>query len=389
MALPSRPGRKPQPSSTISTTGVRAARVWFILKGMQVSQVLRALPVVLGLAQRLSAQADVRVKAEGEWFYQEPDGKRLAQLPRGAVVIGGEARGDWLQVTLEGWVFGGSVGPTARPGFDLAVTRAPEENLRVVPLGTGALVARLNRGFALNKIGDSGRWVHVRREGWMKRDALEPAAAAAGSATASGADSFPRGLTLRRRPTPPPPRPGGSGPDTTASPAVDPSRAQPPRRTTLYRAPDGPAAGAPAPETPLRALGRPGEWTRGQFEGWGKTADPASAPPGVLVGVSAAELRAEPQRYVGQVVRWTLQVIALETADDLRPDLPDGTPYLLARGPLPERGFVYVIVPEAKKAAVAALAPLATVLVTARVRVGRARFIGNPVVEMLSLEAQP
>jgi len=179
------------------------------------------------------------------------------------------------------------------------------------------------------------------------------------------------------------------GADTTPAGPVDPSRAQPARRTTLYRAPEGPAAGALAPETPLRVLGRSGEWTRVQFEGWVKTADLATAPLGVLVGVSAAELRADPQRYVGQVVRWTLQVIALETADDLRPDLADGTPYLLARGPLPERGFVYVIVPDAKKAAVATLAPLATVQVTARVRVGRARFIGNPVVELLSLEAQP
>src|SRR3989442_1870731 len=267
IALPSRPGRKPQPSSTINTTGVRAARVLFILKGMQVSQVLRALPVVLGLAQRLSAQADVRVKTEGEWFFQEPDGKRLAQVPRGVVVGGGAARGDWQQVTLEGWIFGGSVGPTVRPGFDLAVTRAPDENLRAVPLGTGALVARLNRGFALNKIGDTGRWVHVRREGWMKRDALEPVAAAAGSATASGADSSPRGLTLRRRPTLPPLGPGGSGPDTPASAAVDPSRAHPSRRTTLYRAPDGPAAGALAPGPPLRVLGRSGGWTRVPFAG--------------------------------------------------------------------------------------------------------------------------
>src|SRR5713226_9495739 len=149
MALPSRPGRNPQPSSTISTTGVRAARVLFILKGMQVSQVLRALPVVLGLARPLSAQADLRVKTEGEWFYQEPDGRRLARLARGAVVTegggggggaggggggggSGEARRDWVQVTLEGWIFGGSVGPTERPGFDLAVTHAPDENLRAV-----------------------------------------------------------------------------------------------------------------------------------------------------------------------------------------------------------------------------------------------------------------
>ena len=261
---------------------------------MQVSQVLRALPVVLGLAQRLSAQADVRVQTEGEWFFQEPDGKRLAQVPRGVVVGGGAARGDWQQVTLEGWIFGGSVGPTVRPGFDLAVTRAPDENLRAVPLGTGALVARLNRGFALNKIGDSGRWVHVRREGWMKRDALEPVAAAASSASASRSDTAQGGSIAG-------PRPGG---DTIPVGPVDPSRAQPARRTTLYRAPDGPAAGALAPETPLRVLGRSGggEWTRVQFEGGVKTADLATAPPGVLVGVSAAELRADPQRYVGPQV---------------------------------------------------------------------------------------
>src|SRR2546427_780787 len=218
IALPSRPGRKPQPSSTINTTGVRAARVLFILKGMQVSQVLRALPVVLGLAQRLSAQADVRVQTEGEWFFQEPDGKRLAQVPRGVVVGGGAARGDWQQVTLEGWIFGGSVGPTVRPGFHLAVTRAPDENLRAVPLGTGALVARLNRGFALNRIGDSGRWVHVRREGWMKRDALEPVAAAASSASASRSDTA-QGWSI------PGPRPGA---DTT--PAGPPPPDPPARR---------------------------------------------------------------------------------------------------------------------------------------------------------------
>ena len=79
----------------------------------------------------------------------------------------------------------------------------------------------------------------------------------------------------------------------------------------------------------------------------------------------------------------------MRTADDLRPDIPDGATYLLARGPFPERGFVYVVVPEAKRAAVHALAPLATVQVTARVRTGRSRFIGNPVVDLVTLEEQP
>src|SRR5439155_4941049 len=39
MALPSRPGRNPQPSSTTRTTGVRVLRLVVILKGMQVSQI--------------------------------------------------------------------------------------------------------------------------------------------------------------------------------------------------------------------------------------------------------------------------------------------------------------------------------------------------------------
>jgi len=52
-----------------------------------------------------------------------------------------------------------------------AMTTATDENLRAVPLSTGIRMARLNRGFVLNKIGDSGRWVHVRRSGWMKRAA--------------------------------------------------------------------------------------------------------------------------------------------------------------------------------------------------------------------------
>ncbi len=135
-------------------------------------------------------------------------------------------------------------------------------------------------------------------------------------------------------------------------------------------------------------LSKSGEWARVQVEGWVKTSDLESAPPGVLVGVSAAELRAEPQRFAGQTLRWTLQFIAVQQADELRPEMPKGAIYFLARGPLPERGFVYVIVPEGKRALVEGLAPLATIQVTARVRAGRSRFLGNPVLDLLSLEPQ-
>ena len=313
--------------------------------------------------------------ADGEWFYQTAAGRRLAQLAEGAALEQGVTQGAWTQVTLDGWIFATSVGPSKVPGFDLQVTRAPSENLRLAP--GGAVLARLTVGFALDKVGDQGRWVHVRRQGWVRRAALRPVADPQAAIATPGASSG--GPTT----------PVGAQTDTNPPAAVDPARVQSARSTTLFRAPDGAGDAALSANAPLKVLGRIGEWTRVQLEGWVKTADLQTAPPGVLIGVSAAELRAEPERYVGVTLRWTLQAIALRTADDLRPDIPDGATYLLARGPMPERGFVYVVVPQAKRAAVEALAPLATVQATVRVRTGRSRFIGNPVVDLVTLEVQP
>lgn len=362
---------------------------------MQSSRALRALPVVLGLVTppSLAAQARYRVTTDGAWFYQEPGGKRLARLARSAVLMGGETQGDWQGVMLEGWIFTTSVGPTPRAGYDLTVTRAPEENLRSAP--AGALIGKLPPGFLLNKVaeGTSGRWVHVTRAGWVEKTDLESIAQVASSRTASP-DSASGGPTPAPRPADlrtPGRAPGVGQPDTTSNPSapVDPSRVASARRTVLYRAPEGQPTGTLAPSAPLRVLGRSGEWTRVELEGWVKSADLEIAPPGVLVGITAAELRTDPQRYAGQVLRWTLQFIATQKADELRPEIPNGATYFLARGPLPERGFVYVVVPEARRAQLETLTPLATIEVTARVRTGRTRFLGNPVLDMISLETLP
>src|SRR5438874_11842380 len=138
---------------------------------MQFSRALRALPVVCWLGPSapdasLAAQARYRISTDGAWFFQEAGGKRLARLARGAQVAGGDARGDWLAVTLEGWIFATSVGPTPRAGFDLAVTRTPEENLRSAP--AGALIGKLPQGFLLTEVaeGTSGNSVHVLPAGW-------------------------------------------------------------------------------------------------------------------------------------------------------------------------------------------------------------------------------
>jgi hypothetical protein len=340
---------------------------------MQSIHALRALPVALLVAAPLASQARYRVTADNEWFYQAVEGRRLAQIARGADVQGGAVQGDWITVTLDGWIFASSVGPSPKPEFELAVTPDGGENLRAAP--GGALVGHLAKGFGLKQLATQARWVHVQRQGWMKRASLLPLASVSTTQTA------PTDSDSTRAPAVTPP-----AADTTA---VDPSKAQPSRRTTLYRAPDGPPAGAITPETPLRVLSRSGDWARVQFEGWVKTSDLQTNTPGVLVGVSAAELRTDPARFQGQVLKWKLQFIAVETADDLRPDVPDGATYLLARGPSPEHGFVYVVVPDAKKPLIASLAPLANIEITARVRVGRSRYLGNPVVDLMSLEVRP
>lgn len=357
---------------------------------MQVSQIVPALLVAAALATPRAPVAlpalsqgssRYRVTADNSWFFAEVAGRRIARLAGGAVLTAtGATRNEWIELTLDGWIFASSIGPSDRPDFDLLVTRSPNENLRAAP--AGPLVAVLSQGFGLKRAsgGDSssGRWVHVTRTGWAQRSALAPTADVVATRTtdAAGNDTSDDGRA-------PGPRPGAGAGDTTR---VDSSRAQPVRMTTLYRAPDGPEAGTLAAEIPLRVLSRNGEWTRVQFEGWVKGGELQAAPAGVLVGVTAAELRAEPQRYVGQVLRWRLEFIAIQKADELRPDIPAGASYVLGRGPLPERGFVYIIVPDGKLPAFRALTPLVVMQVTARVRNGRSRYLGNPVVELISLE---
>jgi hypothetical protein len=94
-------------------------------------------------------------------------------------------------------------------------------------------------------------------------------------------------------------------------------------------------------------------------------------------------VRAEPARYVGQVLEWRLQLVAVQTADALRPELPEGREYLLTRGPLPESGFVYVILPPAEAARFKAMAPLSEFTARALLRAPSTRWLPNPVVELV------
>jgi hypothetical protein len=101
--------------------------------------------------------------------------------------------------------------------------------------------------------------------------------------------------------------------------------------------------------------------------------------------VTAAEVRAAPGRYVGKVVDWRVQFLAVQKADELRPEIPAGRTYLLTRGPLPESGFVYVIVPNDQVERFRALTPLEELVVRGTIRAASTRYLPNPVLELIAV----
>jgi hypothetical protein len=85
------------------------------------------------------------------------------------------------------------------------------------------------------------------------------------------------------------------------------------------------------------------------------------------------------------MLQWTIQFLAIQEADELRSEIPVGQPYMLGRGPLPEAGFVYVVIPQEKLAEVERLEPLAQLVIIGRVRTARSRYLGNPVVDLIDM----
>ena len=318
------------------------------------------------------AQARFRA-ARAENFRQQPgpDQRILGSVYQGTELVAGQTKDGWVEVTLEGWIFGRSVGRTTRDGFNLAVTVSGGENLRATP--GGRVLARLANGFLLDEVSRSTNgWVQVRRTGWVWGQSLEPVGSVAGAGEAAA-------------PAPAP---------TRSPPAADPSgsagtalldRAVTARQTGVHRLPDSEPTGSLAEDTPVRVLARSGQWVRVAMEGWIKESDLRPSSPGVLAGVSGAEVRARPAEFEGKTVQWTVQYVALQTADELRREISPGQRYMLARGPLPESGFIYVILAPAMVGRIEQVQPLAELVIIARIKAGRSQYLGNPVVELVDL----
>jgi hypothetical protein len=334
-----------------------------------VTMLLLAGPVQAQEEQALSAPASL---------HKEPEGVPLVALPEGATVATGRTRGGWNEATVEGWIFTTSTERTRRDGFDLVVV-GEGENLRRSP--NGPVVGRVKEGTLLERVAQRGRWTRVRRNGWIPRKAIA-------SPKASEARRDP--VSQVQQPASPKPRPTTPASGGAAAPAIAPprgelERVQTARETTLGAAADGGTLGTLQGGVPARVVARSGERVKVQVEGWVAADAVVPSDSGAMVGVTAAEVRASPERFVGKTVEWRLQVIAVKQADELRSEMAPGQPYLLTRGPLPEPGFVYVSIPPAQVAEFQALPPLQELVLRVAIRAARTRFLTTPVVELVSV----
>ncbi len=157
------------------------------------------------------------------------------------------------------------------------------------------------------------------------------------------------------------------------------------RRTQLFPAPNQPASGTLEPGNPVRVVERAGDWVRVEAAGWVRASDVRRAGGDAESTVTAADIRAHPEAWQGKILRWTIQFIGLETADELRPDFTPGQRYILARGPAPEYAFIYIVVPPDKVPEVERLQPLDSVTVVARVVKGRSAYLANPILQLVDI----
>jgi hypothetical protein len=332
----------------------RAARFLFLIGALAWLQ-----------AREARTQQTTRIGAADEPIYGAIGGPRLGQVIAGTAVRAGEAQQNHTQITLEGWVFRSSLQASRRDGHTLAI-KSTLENLRAAP--NGRVVARLVQGFALDEVERNGAWVHVRRQVWVRSGALGGQASVAAAPGRS------------------PPRQARAGTAQEPPQSVDPRRAVARRRIELFRAPDSTAIGSLEAGQPVRITARAGEWVRIEAQAWVRENEIRLTDSAILTGLSAAELRGAPAEFRGKLLRWTIQFLSLQTADELRPDFQPGQRYILARGPAPEYAFVYIIVPPERLADVQKLEPLASVQIVARVVNGRSQYLANPILELVELQ---
>ncbi len=319
-------------------------------------------------------------------LYARPGDTELATVAAGTVLDPGQTSGQYTLVTLHGFVATSLLGG-ARDSFPVHVG-ASEVRLRAQPSTSASVVADLREGMAFHVVTRRGRWTEVKRSGWLRRSAF-PAVLAKRQVTASAKPS---------RPERTPPNPRATAPDPTVAPPASPPASAAGADTTEAGTeavtPDSTAPLSPAPGLApiasvqhgavLTPIARDRGWVRVRLEGWIREQD-LEAADSSMATLSAADLRSNPDGYVGRVVRWTVTALAFQTADPLHRDLRPDEPYLLARGPGKENALLYLALPAGLVDRAKGLAPMTGLVVTAKVRTGRSSPAGVPVLDVITL----
>ena len=325
------------------------------------------LPLLLVGALGAQARTPLVVASD---LLKDSTGAVLAHLAAGTPVVRLRVKGNLQEVTVEGWVVATSLRDDAR-GDGAAVIPAEGTPLRAAA-GSGATLGSAHFGMRFVRLETKSGWARVRRSGWVSRAAFTAPAAVVAKPP----------VVATKAPLTAAPK---QGPTTTTPPATSPAPAPATNAATSMLAGGTSLAATPAGsaigmfEVPVKAevLERRSGWAHVRIDGWVREGSLGEAPP--PGSITAADLRSQPDRYIGQTVEWTLQVIAVQKADDLRPELPTGQPYVLARGPLPEAGFVYMVIAIDQEDTFRSLQPLTKIRVRAIVRAGRSKYLQVPV----------
>lgn len=327
-----------------------------------------------------------------------PNASAVAQVRSGASVSTSTTQRGWSKVTLEGYVHRSVVG--GRQGsYSISVNADGGAFLRSTPSRSGRVIALMADGSGLTKVSTRGEWIRVRRTGWLMASALrasEPTVASKRREAAKkpAARRAPAALTTVARHAPPATKSSGNTTAVAEGDVTPDSATQAvtalalARRTTLYMAPDAGSLGTIDSSARVTAVARDRGWVRVQVEGWVRAQDLGPSDSTVLTTISAADLRSQPDRYRGQVVRWVVQKIAVETADPLRKGMAPDEPYILARGPGQENSLLYLALPSSLVDQAKRIDPLTAITVTARVRAGRSEPSGVPLLDVLSIAAR-
>lgn len=361
------------------------------LRRLIFSLVCFALPLAAQQG-RITADTDVR---------SAPGGAVVAQLRTGTTWTTGATRSGFTSVTLTAWVDGSRFG-AARDSFPVTIRGTVNLRIRETPSLQGRILGSFRGGAGVRVLEERDGWARVRREVWVPSSSIAVVAATRPS-NGSTTTSNNRATNSTSAPVPAPPvtapatRPSEPTQTPTAATPVQitpaptvstpaPAGALRTDRTVVLRqGPNGNRLGELAPGTVVVPQARERGWVKVRVEAWVPESlfVPADTAYGALL--TAADLRANPDGHRGRIVRWEVQIIGMQTADPLRRDMAANEPFLLAMGPTGENATLYVTVPQALVAESRTIAPLTTVLLTARIRTGRSNPTGAPILELISL----